>query len=95
LIPNGLAVSRWRTRPTFVNIGRTIRLRKTIVALRRSGPNDNAKHFEIHHVGNDISAAARFYQLLVDWPVAPAFLQRIVIVARHTVVISVDIYRYY
>jgi hypothetical protein len=61
LIPNGLAVSGRRSRPAFVNIGRAIGLRKTIVALRGCGSNNYAKHFEIHHVGNDIAAAARFY----------------------------------
>jgi hypothetical protein len=60
LIPDGLAVSRRRTRPTFVNIGRSVGLRKQTVALRRGGSDDSAKHLEIHHFGNDIAAAAGF-----------------------------------
>ena len=81
LVPYGLAISSWRTRPAPVHIGRTVGLRKTIVALGGCGSNNYAKHFEIDHVGNDIAAAARFNQLFVDRPVAPAFFQRIIIVA--------------
>ncbi len=85
LVPYGLAVSRWRTRPASVNIGRTVGLRKTIVALGRGGSYDDAKHFEINHDGNDFAAAARFHQLFVDRLIAPTFKQGIVIVARHIV----------
>jgi hypothetical protein len=85
LIPNGLTVSRRRSRPAPVHIGRTVSLRKTIVALGGCGSNNYAKHFEINHVGNDITAAARFYQLFIDRPVAPALLQRIIVVARHII----------
>ena len=74
LVPNGLAVSRRCTRPTFVNIGRAIGLRKTIVALRCGGSDDYAKHFEIHHNGHNFAAAARFYQLLINGLIAPTFL---------------------
>jgi hypothetical protein len=83
LVPNGLAVSRRRTRPAPVHIGWAVGLRKTIVALRRGGPNNYAKHFEIHHNGNNFAAAARFHQLFVDRLIAPAFFERIIIVARH------------
>lgn len=61
LIPDGLAVSRRRTRPALIRIGQAVGLRKQTVALRRGGSDDSAKHFEIHHFGNDIAAAARFY----------------------------------
>jgi hypothetical protein len=61
LILNGFPVSRRRTRPTFVNIGRAVGLRKTIVALRRGGFNDDAKHFEVDHDGHNFAATARFY----------------------------------
>jgi hypothetical protein len=83
LVPDGLAVSRRRTRPTFVNIQRSVGLRERIVALRRGGANNGAKHFEVHHNGNHFAAAARFHQLLVDRLVAPALFERIIIVARH------------
>jgi hypothetical protein len=74
LIPDGLAVSRRRTRPASINIGRSVGLRKTIVALGRCSPNDCAKHFEIHHDGHNFTAAARFHQLLINWLIAPTFL---------------------
>ncbi len=61
LIPNGLAVSRRRTRPASVNIRRAIGLRKTIVALCRCSSNDYAKHFEVYDDGNNFAAAAGFY----------------------------------
>jgi hypothetical protein len=61
LILNGFPVSRRRTRPTFVNIGRTVGLRKTIVALGRCSSNDYAKHFELYDDGNNFAATARFY----------------------------------
>jgi hypothetical protein len=73
LIPYWLAVSRWCTRPTFINIGRAIGLRKTIVALRRCSSNDYAKHFEVDHDGHNFAAAARFHQLLVNRLIAPTF----------------------
>lgn len=60
LIPNGLAVSRWRTRPAPIRIGRSVGLRKTVVALGCGGSDDYAKYFEIYHFGNDIPAAAGF-----------------------------------
>ena len=74
LIPDGLAVSRRRSRPAPIRIGRSVGLRKQTVALRRGGSDDSAKHFEIHHFGNDIAAAARFHQLLINWLIAPTFL---------------------
>jgi hypothetical protein len=74
LVPDGLAVSRRCTRPASVNIGRTIGLRKTIVALGRGGANNGAKHFEVDHDGHNFAAAARFHQLLVDRLIAPTFL---------------------
>jgi len=61
LIPNGLAIAGRCSRPALINIRRAVGLRKTIVALRRGGPNNDAKHFEIDHVGNDVAAAAGFY----------------------------------
>jgi hypothetical protein len=81
LIPDGLAVSRRRTRPASVNIGRSVGLRKTIVALGRGGSDDCAKHFEIHHNGHNFAAAARFHQLLINWLIAPTFLKRIIVIA--------------
>jgi hypothetical protein len=75
LIPDGLTVSRWRTRPTFVHIGWSVGLRKTIVALRRCSPNNYAKHFEVDHDGHNFAAAARFHQLFVDRLIASAFEQ--------------------
>jgi hypothetical protein len=75
LVPYGLAISSWRTRPAPVHIGRTVGLRKTIVALRRGSPNNYAKHFEINHDGNDFAAAARFHQFFVDRLIASAFKQ--------------------
>ena len=74
MIPNGLAVSRRRTRPASVNISRAIGLRKTIVALRRGGSDDYAKHFEIDHNWNDFAAAARFYQFLINGLITSTFL---------------------
>jgi hypothetical protein len=74
LVPDGLAVSRRRTRPTFVNIQRLVGLRERIVALRRGGANNDAKHFEVDHDGHNFAAAARFHQLLVDRLIAPALL---------------------
>lgn len=83
LVANGFPVSRWCTRPTFVNIQRSVGLRERIVALRRGGANNGAKHFEVDHDGHNFAAAARFHQLLVDRLVAPAFFERIIIIARH------------
>jgi hypothetical protein len=80
LILNGFPVSRRCTRPASVNIGRSVGLRKTIVALGRGGSDDGAKHFEVDHDGHNFAAAARFHQLLVDRLVAPAFKQCIIIV---------------
>jgi hypothetical protein len=74
LIPNGFAVSRRCTRPTFVNIGRAVGLRERIVALGRGGSDDGAKHFEVDHDGHNFAAAARFHQLLVDRLIAPTLL---------------------
>ncbi len=74
LIPDGLAVSRRRTRPTFVNIQRSVGLRERIVALRRGGANVDAKHFEVDHDGNNFAAAPRFHQLLVDRLITPTLL---------------------
>ena len=61
LIPDGLAVPRWRTRPAPIHIGRSVGLRKTIVALGCGGLDNCAKHFEVNHDGNDVAAAAGFY----------------------------------
>ena len=61
LIPNGLAVSRRRTRPAPIHIGRSVGLRKTIVALGCGGFDNYAKHLEVNHNGNDVAAAACFY----------------------------------
>jgi hypothetical protein len=74
LILNGFSVSRRRTCPASINIGRPIGLRKTIVALGRGGANNYAKHFEIDHDGHNFAAAARFHQLLVDRLIAPTLL---------------------
>jgi hypothetical protein len=74
LVPDGLAVSRRRTRPTFVNIQRSVGLRERIVALRRGGANNGAKHFEVDHDGHNFAAAPRFHQLLVDRLIAPTLL---------------------
>jgi hypothetical protein len=74
LIPNGLAIAGWRSRPALIYIRRAVGLRKTIVALRGCGSNNYAKHFEIDHVGNDVAAAAGFNQLFVDRPITPALL---------------------
>ena len=65
LIPNGSAISRWRTRPTFIHVGRSVRLRKTIVVLGRGGFNNYAKHFEVDHNRYDFAAAARFHQFFI------------------------------
>jgi hypothetical protein len=78
-----LTVSGWCPGPTFINVGRTIGLRKTIVALGRGGFNDYAKHFEVDHNGHNFAAAARFHQLLVNRLIAPTFHKGIIIVSRH------------
>ena len=77
LIPNGLAVSRRRARPTFIHVQWTVCLSERIVALGRCGANDSAKYFVVDQVWNDRTAAARLNQLLVDRLVlvAPAFFQ--------------------
>jgi hypothetical protein len=72
LILNGFPVSRRCACPASVNIGWSVGLRKTIVALGRGSPNNYAKHFEVDHDGNHFAATARFHQLLVDRLVAPA-----------------------
>jgi hypothetical protein len=65
LIPNGLAVSRRCTCPTFIHICRTIRLSETIVALGSGSFNGYAKHFEVDQNGDDFATAARFHQLFI------------------------------
>jgi hypothetical protein len=81
LIPDGLTVSRRRSRPAPIRIGRSVGLRKTIVALGRCSPNDCAKHFEVYDDGNNFAATARFHQLLIDGLIAPTFLKRIIIIS--------------
>jgi len=83
LIPYWLTVSCRCTRPAPIRIGRSVGLRKTIVALGRGSINDYAKHFEVDHDGNDFAAAARFYQLLIYRLIATTFPKRIIIVSRH------------
>jgi hypothetical protein len=80
-----LTVSGWCPGPTFINVGRTIGLRKTIVALGRGGFNDYAKHFEVDQDGNDVASAARFHQFLINRLVASAFNQRMIVVSRHLI----------
>jgi hypothetical protein len=92
IILYGFPVARRRPRPAFIHIGRTICLRKTIVALGRGGFDNYAKHFEVDQDGHNISSAARFHQLLVDGLGATAFFKIIIIVSRHFVFIYLLIY---
>jgi hypothetical protein len=64
------------------------------VALGDCGANDGAKYFVVDQVWNDRAAASRLNQLLVDCLVlvAPAFFQRVVIVAGHFVFIFVFVF---
>jgi hypothetical protein len=94
LIPNGLAVSRWCTCPTFIHVGRAVRLRKTIVVLGCGSFNNYAKHFEVDHNGNNFAAAARFHQLLIQRLITATFKERIIIVSGHLVFILLYINTY-
>ena len=92
LIPNGSAVSRRCTCPTFIHVCRPVRLRKTIVALGCGSINNYAKHFEVDYDGYDFAAAARFHQFLVKRLITTTFEQRIIIVSRHFVFVWVWVY---
>jgi hypothetical protein len=83
LIPNGFAVSRRCTRPAFIHIQRLVGLCEGVVALGRGGSDDGAKHFEVDHDRHNFAAATRFHQLFIDRLIAPAFFERIIIVAGH------------
>ena len=81
LITNGLVVSCRRTRPAFVHIEWAIGLSERIVSLGCSSLNVNAKDLIVNQNGNNIATAASFYQFFIDRLIAPAFFERIIIIA--------------